>query len=470
MDFLSARPLMTAVGTGRGTSFAADVFHGRPSFEEIQGFQGIMDAIGLEVEASMQRKNCHLASIDLIIDGEGLIGIFVFKGKLIVGNAKSAMVTLLKALPEAQQQAVQDTLRPFDYLDMLRVGKMRTVAGLRPYEEASSEEEEEPEVKIEFRKNRTPAEVQADIEKEPRARTMAEFLATEDEVEVPRRNLLEGLTLAITNMAETLQAKPAQAQRMRCALIRWVEDAQGMAAITVLRIGTSQLCYQHIVHEARREALIQQGLGRNSTFLDVVRRCLALVEIGELTCPKLSAVTKNAFLSRCSKVLRTVNPEADCNRKALCPRESREVAILLGLTPKCDCCPSTTADHCFEWDKTHCRWTEFEINRPFGYTPAMTLKEDVRVLCEACVQRCLYACELCRASDKLLENCECKCGGKARRAAPPGRPQKLLDMLNGFLAKLRGLSDAELCTADPQPEAEEAEVAYEQAAKRRRLE
>jgi hypothetical protein len=467
MDFLSTLPSMTLARTGNTTSYAADVFQGRPSFEEIQGFQGIMDRIALEVQASTQRTICPLASVDLIVDAQGLLGIFIFKSKLQSCNAKSAMLTLLKALPEVQQNSVQDTMRPFDYLDVLRVGEMQTVAGLRPYEEASSEEEEEPEVTITFCKNLSPTEV-ATSDPAPRGVTMEEFLAREV-VKPPRPNLLDGITLAITNM-ETLQTSPAQATRVRYALIRWVEDAQETAAISILSIGTSQLCYQHCVHEARRELLIQKGLGKNSSFLDVVRRCLALVEVKQLPCPKTSAVIKGAFFGRCSKVLRTVNPEAECNRKALCPRESREVAILMGLTPKCDRCPSTTADHCFEWDKTLCRWTQYEINRPFGYTPCMTLKEDVMTLCGACTQRCRYACHLCRTTETLLESGDCSCGGRAQPVAPPGRPQTLLEKLNGFMVRLRGMNDHERSISGPQPEAEAAEVAYEQAAKRQRLE
>jgi hypothetical protein len=271
-------------------------------------------------------------------------------------------------------------------------------------------------------------------------------------------------------MAETLRTNPAQATRVKYALVRWIEDAQAMAAIKVLSIGTSELCYQHCVHEARRELLIQRGLCKNSTFLDVVRRCLALVEVQQLPCPKTSAVNKSTFFCRCSKVLQVANPEAECNRKALCPRERREVAILMGLTPKCDRCPSTTADQCFEWDKTYCRWTQYHINRPFGYTPSMTLKEDVMVLCGGCAQRCLFACDVCRSSEKLSEDCKCQCGGKARCVAPPGKPLKLIQQLEGFLLTLHSRSEQERSMSGPWPEDEAAEAAYEQAAKRRRLE
>ncbi len=86
MDFLSTRPQMTFAGAGSGTSFAAEVFSGRPNFADIQGFQGVMDDIALEVQTSMQRPGCRLASVDLIIDKEGLLGIFVFQVKHTTGN------------------------------------------------------------------------------------------------------------------------------------------------------------------------------------------------------------------------------------------------------------------------------------------------------------------------------------------------------------------------------------------------
>jgi hypothetical protein len=99
MDFLVARPQMTFSGAGAGTSFAADIFGGRPSFEEIQGFQGIMDEIAIEVQASMQRPSCRISSVDLIIDSEGLFGIFVFEQALNTGNAKRAVNTLRAGEP-----------------------------------------------------------------------------------------------------------------------------------------------------------------------------------------------------------------------------------------------------------------------------------------------------------------------------------------------------------------------------------
>jgi hypothetical protein len=454
MDFLPALPLMTlaTAGAGNVTSFAADVFRGRPSFEEIQSFQGVMDKIGSKVGASMQRKSCPLASVDLIIDGEGLLGIFIFKAKCQCSNAKSAMLTLLRALPEAQQQAVQDTMRPFDYLDMLRVGKMKIVAGLRPFEEESSEEEEF--IPYEYRKKVT----------------MVEFLTSEDVAIVPRRNLLDGLVLAITNMAETLQSKPSQALRVTRALQRWVEDAQEMAAIAVLSLGASKLCYCHCVHEARREDLIQLSLVKKPTFLDVVRRSLALVEIAALPCPKVSPNNKFAFFKRCTQVLQIVNPEGGCEQKRLCPRERREVALLMGNAPKCDRCPSEKAACCFEWDKTYGRWTQYEINRPFGYTAAMTLAEDELTLCKKCALRCAVACQDCRKSDELDKSGECPCGGRAVASAPPGRPRTLMQNMNGFLVSLRGLQASELSISRCSPAEEAAEVAYEQDAKRRRVE
>jgi len=242
MDFLSQHPLMPLAGAGSTTSFAADVFPGRPSFEEIQGFQGVMDKIGLEVGASAQRKGCQLASMDLIIDGVGLLGIFVFTGTLIVGNAKSSMLTLLRALPEAQQRAVQETLRPFDYLDMLRVGRMKTVEGLRPYEEESEEEEEEEEVKVVFVTHPSfTDELRADCCRKRKGVTKEDFYASEFEVQVRRRNLLDCPMLALTNMAETVKANSSQALRVRLALRHWIEMAQERGAPGIRKTETNRL-------------------------------------------------------------------------------------------------------------------------------------------------------------------------------------------------------------------------------------
>ncbi len=96
--------------------------------------------------------------------------------------------------------------------------------------------------------------------------------------------------------------------------------------------------------------MIRHSLVKKPSFLDVVRRSLALVEIAALPCPKTNATNKFAFFKRCSKVLQAANPEASCEQKRLCPRERREIALLLGNAPKCDRCPSERAACCFEWD------------------------------------------------------------------------------------------------------------------------
>ncbi len=142
MDYLVARPEMTFAGAGNGTSFAAEIFNGRPPFEQIHKLQAVMNEIALEVQSSMERPSCRIASVDLIVDGEGLLGIFVFQQPLNTGNAKRAIDTLLRALPAEQQRAVQECLRPFDYLDFLRVEDMLTVAELRPLDEEEEPEEE----------------------------------------------------------------------------------------------------------------------------------------------------------------------------------------------------------------------------------------------------------------------------------------------------------------------------------------
>jgi len=197
------------------------------------------------------------------------------------------------------------------------------------------------------------------------------------------------------------------------------------------------------VHETRREALVQLGLCKTSTYFDVVKRSLALVEVGALPCPKVSPVVKGAFFKRCSRVLQSANPGADQKRLSL--RERREVAILMGFAPKCDRCPSSKAECCFEWDKSYRRWSRYEILRPFGYTAAMTLKEDELVLCHRCAWQCTYACQTCRASDKLLASGDCQCGGQAARSAPPGTPQTLLQAMSSFRAHLRHLEARSAC-------------------------
>jgi hypothetical protein len=335
-------------------------------------------------------------------------------------------MTILRALPQPQQEAVRLSLRPFDYVHMLRVGRMKTVTSLRPYEEESEGEEEEPQITF------VPSGASGASPPPPPKVTKEDFFASEFEEPARRRNLLACPLLAITFSAEGAESSQS---RVRLALRHWVGMARESAAVTVLHLGEirdTSLRYQHCVHEDRREQLVRLDLVARPSFLHVVRRCLALVELGALPSHSFSAATRFTFFKLCKRVLRAVNPEAQREQKLLPPRERRELAILMGSAPRCDHCPANLAQCCFEWDKSYRRWSQYAISRS-GHT----LAEDEMTLCSRCAGRFTHACNLCRRGDKLTRG-ECECGGRSVAVAT-GRAQTFREALCGFGERLRHL-------------------------------
>ena len=155
MDFLSEKLSVASEipSSSKGQCFAADIFAPRPPFENIVASQPLIEELRAQMVISMGRKSCPLASVDLIVDGEGLLGIFTTKFEMILGNAKSILDTVLAALPVEQRKAVQASLRPLDYHDKLRLDAMQTVDNVRPYLEAEEEQEEEEEVSMTWAKS-----------------------------------------------------------------------------------------------------------------------------------------------------------------------------------------------------------------------------------------------------------------------------------------------------------------------------
>jgi len=146
MDFLHELHIATLVDGGKGTTFVAYVFNGRPPYAEILAFSMWTAELQGQVAISMERAKFTLASMDLLMDKEGLIGIFTFTPRLQLSDAKKGMDSILHACPEEQRLTVKSTLRPLDELDKICLDEMATVAALRPRvakEKAEEEEEEE---------------------------------------------------------------------------------------------------------------------------------------------------------------------------------------------------------------------------------------------------------------------------------------------------------------------------------------
>jgi hypothetical protein len=261
--------------------------------------------------------------------------------------------------------------------------------------------------------------------------TREAFLATEHQLVLPARNLLEGVEISVTGWTGSLRARPNQTLRATRALGWWVQSAQEEAAVRVLSIGESELSYCHSIWETRRVLLVQSGLSEKSTFVDVVRRSVALVELGALPAPSASAVLKAAFFRRCSQVLEAFDAGSKVELKTLNHCDRREIAVLLGAHVKCAHCPALKAEVMFEWDAGQCNWTRHGVVetrgkfRPRCSEPPPRQPEDEKWLCKPCARRGFWSCRLCRAFHCTPDTLDCACGGTAMPQASCYQPNSL---------------------------------------------
>jgi hypothetical protein len=175
----------------------------------------------------MAGAKCTLASMVLLMDEEGIMGIFTFTTRLQLWDAKKGRDTILHAFPEEERLTVERTLRPLDELDTIRLDEIETVAALRPRvakEKAEEEEEEEEESDLPY-ELRNPAKSIAQFP--------YEMTDSEDEEKVWQTRL------ALTDSAEPFAGPLA----MRSTIQNWVIAPQQRAAVVILSVGTCKLTY-----------------------------------------------------------------------------------------------------------------------------------------------------------------------------------------------------------------------------------
>jgi hypothetical protein len=388
MQFIVDLPEMTLGDAGSGTSFAADVFTGRPAFSELQSFEPCMAACRAEIVLMLGRSNNRLASLDLIVDDLGLHLIAVFTRPMILGNAKSALLHLLRGCAPEHRANMKSTLRPFDDLDRLRVLAMRTTADLRPWDVV------EPEV--------------PSLQEPKPPQSREEFYKTwVEEPEPPY--VLEGVLLSLEDTGFEPPHRRNDASQVTKVRARWITSVQESAAVCILSIGSSSLLYCRCVYEDRRGELLKWGLPKLSLLSGVVQRCVDLVAEGLLPAPDTTQ-KKAILLRRCTEVFNELSPGLE-----ITAIEHRRVAVLLGSAPSCDLCTSLQATVSFEWDDRYGAWTSHGVSRPSfqpSCLPAPPLPET-RSLCKACARKTYRTCQECRRSDQLYMINRCECGGRA---------------------------------------------------------
>jgi hypothetical protein len=432
MDFLY-EPLQAAfvesAPGSKSTTFAADAFDRRPPIEDILNFRKWADDTRGEISNSLARASCKVASIQFLIDTQGLLVITTFKAAHQICNAKSNLLAVLRALEEPQRLAIATTLRPFDELDKIRLDSMETVTSLRPF--VAKEKPEEPVHGWVFMSmaegNKLPRYV------EPHRTTTLANLLTETggavEEVAEEEDWQQRLALAdVGAECDTLSIQHAKAE--------WISASQKFAAIVVFSVGEGVLTYIRCVHENRRIKLLARGVFDKPTFLDVVRAGMALVETGALPDPKGGSMPKTTFLRRCVAVLKVANPDAEHDLKKLPQNHQSLVAALTGTAMVCSMCPST-ATVFEEWDAYgECWWPfkrELTEDQLGECGPVDKVLPTKRNMCEKCSKKFPGACVICRSSARLrggsyralaalgaIRMCgiRCECGGAVARCEP----------------------------------------------------
>ena len=422
MDFLQELPTLTLVDSTNVTAFAAEVFEGRPPFDEIVAGHSLVSELRRHAEMSVGRCLCQIVSMDLVMDAQGLIALFTFKGKTRMCDAKTGVETLIKTFPALQREAIVRTLHPLDELDKVRFDAMQTVRSLRPWVPKEKEEpEEDSDAILYLPGERNPDPKFASVE--------AYCLALEEEERIEKASLVEESwqhTLALTDTASISGTLAIQR-----AKIDWVEMAQKFAAISILSIGSYKLTYIRCHREARRVALLERERDSFCNLAGLVKVAMQHCDTGALPHPSQSRVIKAEFMKRCTAVLKTTHPSAECDIKKLPFKDQCYIYTALGMTSGCEDCPEP-AEYYYHWDHALCCWTRQSYP---ASAPTSSLPETMAI-CKRCYKKNPWSCTLCRRRDTFTacrgtrliplpidsngpctvhRGVECKCGGTFRR-------------------------------------------------------
>ena len=77
-------------------------------------FQNWSNEAAEKMKTAMQRKNCAVQWVQLVVDHEGAMAIVHFQHPLILGHTKNATGVIMKCLPAEQQRIAETSLRPLD--------------------------------------------------------------------------------------------------------------------------------------------------------------------------------------------------------------------------------------------------------------------------------------------------------------------------------------------------------------------
>ena len=132
MQFLTEPPILRLTDPGKTNTFIADLFRPRVAFDEMVQFHHWSTDAAEKMKTAMQRKNCAVRFLQLVMDHEGVVVIMHFRHPLILGAAKTATGVIMRCLPEEQCAAAETSLRPLDEVDKVRIAAWQSPASVRP--------------------------------------------------------------------------------------------------------------------------------------------------------------------------------------------------------------------------------------------------------------------------------------------------------------------------------------------------
>lgn len=408
MRFLTQRPVLRLSDDGgKYTSFFADVAP-RPSFDDIVGFVDAAANLTKCMAGVVARKANPISSAALVIDGIGVCLLISTSKRIQVQNARSAVDTMLAALPVAERLSVEKSIRPLDELDKCRIDDWFLASPLKQYREPTTVAPAaaardttvstrdfvsmySEDVSSWFFKKGESRPAFPEPEPAPTVRALLDA-ASDSEDDAPAAMLTDAapaaplmLTDAAIDGVVAIAGHPAA-----CAEV-WKDGLKSMAVVVVGSVGAlDELTFVRCHSENRRIALLLRSLSGKQNLVDVVRVALRLSRDGSLPPFDAARNRKAEFLKRCAEALAKHDPSAIREPKKLDDRQQRLLALALDAR-LCVACSKSPGiyngnDLLFDW----------------VCTALIDVPEVVGdLLCAVCASKRLLFCPKCGKSDSL---------------------------------------------------------------------
>ena len=318
----------------------------------------------------MSRKASPISGASFIIDGVGACLLVSTSKRVQVQNARSAIDTVIAALPDAERLSVEKSIRPLDELDKCRIDDWFLAAPLKTC-------------------SRTPTAAAPVLTRASSAREMLDALS-DSEDDAPAAPLM--LTDAATE--SQIAGVVAVAGQSSADGEVWKDGLRSMAVVVVCSAGSlDALSFARCHTEERRIALLLRNLSGQQNLVDVARTALRLSVDGSLPPFNAARNRKAEFLKRCAEALARHDPSAIRGPKELDERQQRLLALALDerLCAACSESPGicTGGDLLLDW----------------VCTALIDVPEVVGdLLCGACASKRALFCPKCGKAD-MLEPC-----------------------------------------------------------------